>query len=85
MITIKLQISETNDGKIEFKASGGNVGGTSKLEREFAKKFLAYANRFNTTFTKCRSKSRFVIREVKDRKSQEEVLVSHGNKNRNRT
>lgn len=64
MIAVKFRIRET-DNKIELMASGGNVGGTSKLERGFTRKFLAYVNKFNTSYTKCKKMSRIRIRATK--------------------
>lgn len=62
MIMVKFKISET-DGDIRVEAGGGNIGRTSKLERDFVRKFLAHANQFNTNYKKLHRGRHYILRE----------------------
>jgi hypothetical protein len=63
MIEVKLTITEIG-GRVQLKASGGNVGGTSKMERDFTRKLLTHINRFNTTYKNIHRGNRVKMRAL---------------------
>jgi hypothetical protein len=61
MIEVTFRITE-EDGKVRLKAIGGSNGGTSRMERDFAKEFLIHVNRFNTNYKRVHRGNRIRMR-----------------------
>lgn len=64
MISITFKIHEAG-GLIQISASGGNIGGTSRMERDFTKKLLTHVNRFNTSYKSLHRKKHIRMKEVR--------------------
>jgi hypothetical protein len=64
MIRVSLSIEEANN-MIKLEGSGDSYGSTTKLEREFTRKFLAHVNKFNTTFKKVHRGNHIRMKVVK--------------------
>jgi hypothetical protein len=64
MIEVTFKISEV-DGQVKLIAGGGSSVGTSKMERDFARKFIIHVNRFNTSYKKIHKGNRIRMKQTR--------------------